>query len=88
MKISDKRIRQIIREEINALDFFKNLNSQSKPLTGWDSSTKMDRMNPGNAARSKGTIPTKDFRIHTVEDWRENYKPKGISYQQYLKIEL
>lgn len=88
MKIDSKRISEIIREEVNALDFFNNLNQRSGDLTPWDSETKMDRMRPSNASRSKGSIPTNDFRVHTYQDWVQNYKPKGISYQQYREMEI
>ena len=88
MKITSKRISEIIREEVSALDFFNDLNSRSNGLTPWDAESKMDRMQPSNAMRSKGSMPPREFKIHTYQDWVQNYKPKGISYQQYREMEL
>ena len=88
MKITSNRISEIIKEEIDALDFFQGLNNRSNGLTPWDSGGKMDRMQPSNAMRSKGSMPPREFKIHTYQDWVQNYKPKGISYQQYREMEL
>lgn len=85
--MTDDRIREIIREEVNALDFFKGINA-SHGLTPWDAETKMDRMQPSNAARSQGSIPSREFKLHSYQDWIKNYKPQGISYQEYIKMEL
>jgi hypothetical protein len=41
------------------------------------------RMQPGNAAKSKGTIKTKDFGgIPSPKEWKEKY-PHIPSYKQY-----
>lgn len=84
--VSDDRISEIIREEINALDFFNGLNARSGGLTPWDASTKMERMGPSRAACAQGTIPTRDIKFHSYDDWVRNYKPKGISYKEYMEI--
>lgn len=85
--MTDGRIREIIREEVDALDFFKGINA-SHGLTPWGAETKMDRMQPSNAARSQGSIPSREFKLHSYQDWIKNYKPQGISYQEYIKMEL
>ena len=86
--MTNKRISEIIREEVDALDFFQGLNSRSNSLTPWDVDTKMDRMQPSNAMRSKGSMPPREFKMHTYQDWVRNYKPQGISYQQYTEMDL
>ena len=86
--ITSKRISEIIREEVNALDFFNGLNKSNGGLTPWDASTKMDRMQPSNAMRSNGSMSARDVKYHSYLDWVQNYKPKGISYQQYREMEL
>ena len=86
--MTNKRISEIIREEVDALDFFQGLNSRSNSLTPWDVDTKMDRMQPSNAMRSKGTMAPRDVHYHSYQDWVRNYKPQGISYQQYREMEL
>ena len=88
MKITSKRISEIIREEVNALDFFNDLNSRSNSLTPWDASTKMERMQPSNASRSNGSMGAREVKYHSYLDWVQNYKPQGISYQQYREMEL
>jgi hypothetical protein len=84
--MTSKRISEIIREEVNALDFFNDLNSRSNGLTPWDAEGKMDRMQPSNASRSKGSIPTNDFRVHSYADWLQNWKHRGISYSKYMQM--
>ena len=86
-KMDDNRIREIIREEVDALDFFKGINS-SHGLTPWNDETKMARMKPTNAACSQGSVPTREFKIHSYQDWIKNYKPQGISYGEYIKMEV
>ena len=86
--MTNKRISEIIREEIDALDFFQGLNNRSNDLTPWDSEGKMDRMQPSRAARSKGSVPTNDFRVHSYADWFQNWKPSGISYSKYMQMEV
>lgn len=78
-----KRISEIIREEISALDFFTRLNQQSGEMSPWDASTKMERMKPINAHRSKGNIPTRDYGVlRGYNDWSKNYR--GVmTYPQY-----
>lgn len=85
--ITNKRIREIIREEVDALEFFNNLNKKSGELTPWDASTKMDRMKPSRASCAK-YIPSKEFKLHSYNDWAANYKPNGISYADYMKMEI
>ena len=87
-KITEERIREIIREEVNALDFFKGINSERGGLTPWNPETKMERMRPTNASRSQGSVPTNDFKIHSYSDWVKNYKPQGISYREYMQMEV
>ena len=83
--ISDKRIHEIIMEEINALDFFDGLNKSNGGLTPWDAEGKMDRMQPSNAARSNGSMPPRDFGvIRGYNDWRETFK-QVMDYPQYCK---
>jgi hypothetical protein len=86
--MNDVRIGEIIREEIDALDFFNGINKSNGGLTPWDAESKMDRMQPSNAMRSKGSMSPREFKMHTYQDWVQNYKPKGISYQQYREMEL
>lgn len=86
--ISDRKIARIIREsiemvcEMDAVDFFSNLNKQSNGLTPWDSEGKMDRMQPTNAMKSKGTIPTKDYVMRGYNDWNENFRDR-MTYPEY-----
>ena len=95
IRMNDKRIKDIIRESIasklnesDAVDFFNGLNKANGGLTPWDSETKMERMHPGNAARAN-YIPSKgNFKLHSYQDWVKNYKSKGISYSDYMKIKL
>lgn len=91
MKISDKQIRKAIRESINEMDaveFFGNLNKKSGEMTPWNPETKMERMQPGRAARANYIPPKGDFKLHTYQDWVQNYKPQGISYQEYMNMKL
>jgi hypothetical protein len=47
------------------------------------------RMQPGNAARATvKPASKKPYRLHTYVNWRDEFKPKGISYQEYLDIDL
>ena len=85
--MDDNRIREIIREEVDALEFFGNLN-HGHELTPWNPETKMERMQPTNAARSQGSVPTREFKIHSYQDWIKNYKPQGISYGEYMQMEV
>jgi hypothetical protein len=86
--MNKERIREIIREEVDALEFFNGINQSNGGLTPWDAETKMDRMHPSNASRANYIPPRSDFKLHTYADWVKNYKPKGISYQQYRNMEL
>ena len=85
--MNDKRIREIIREEVDALEFFNGINDRNGGLTPWNPDTKMERMQPSRASRAN-KLPTNDFRVHSYADWIKNYKPKGISYQEYMKMEI
>lgn len=92
MNLSKERLHRVIMESINKMDMdvvdaFKDINSRN-PLTPWDPETKMERMRPGNAARAMNIKPAKDFKIHTYDDWVRNYKPQGISWKEYEKMEL
>ena len=83
--MNDRRIREIIREEVNALDFFNGINQRSGELTPWNPDTKMERMRPGNAARSKGNIPTKDIGVmRGYNDWNKNFRD-AMTYPQYCE---
>lgn len=86
-KMDDNRIREIIREEVDAMKFFDGINRSNGGLTPWNPETKMDRMQPTNASRAK-KLPTNDFKIHSYQDWIRNYKSKGISYGEYMKMDL
>ena len=86
--MTNKRISEIIREEIDALDFFQGLNDRSNDLTPWDSEGKMDRMQPSQAARSKGSMPPSEVNYHSYADWLQNWKPRGISYSKYMQMEV
>ena len=88
MKMNSKRIREIIREEVDALEFFNGINQSNGGLTPWNPSTKMERMQPSNASRANYTPPKKDFRLHSYEDWVTNYKPNGISYRDYIDMKI
>ena len=70
------------------VDFFNSLNKRGGGLTPWGKEGREERFMPSNASRSKGTIPTKDFKIHTYQDWVGNHKPNGVSYAEYMKMEL
>lgn len=95
MKISENRIKRIVNETI--ADYFNKINQNSN-LRSWAETDadngisseegKRQRMMPSNASQSKGTIPTNDFKHHNYDDWRENYKPKGISYKEYMNMPL
>lgn len=87
MKISSNRIREIIREEVDALDFFNDINQQHGSLTPWDAETKMDRMQPSNASRAN-CMPSRNVNYHSYADWVKNYKGKGISYQEYMQMDI
>lgn len=80
------RIDRIIRESIE--DFLNGINQRNGGLTPWDAETKMDRMHPSNASRSRGSVPTMDVRYHSYNDWVRNYKPQGISYQKYMEMDV
>jgi hypothetical protein len=86
--MNNKRIKEIIREEVDALEFFNGINQQNGGLTPWNPETKMERMRPSNASRANYIPPNKDFKLHSYEDWVKNYKPQGISYQEYRNMEL
>ena len=88
MKMNSKRIREIIREEVSALDFFNGINQENGGLTAWNPETKMERMQPSNASRANYMPPKKYFRLHSYDDWVKNYKPKGISYKDYIDMVL
>lgn len=91
MNFLDEKIKQAIRESINEMDateFFSGLNKRNGEITPWNPETKMERMKPSRASRAN-CVPTKgDFKLHTYQDWVSNYKPQGISYQEYRNIEL
>ena len=88
MILSEERIHRVLMETLDdTVKEFEKINSRH-PLTPWNPATKMERMKPGNAARSKGTIPSKDFRIHSYDDWKANYKPQGISWEEYKNMEI
>ena len=83
VKMDDVRIGEIIREEIDALDFFNGINKSNGGLTPWDAETKMDRMHPSNASRSNGSVPTRDYGvIRGYNDWRDNFK-SVMDYPSY-----
>lgn len=44
------------------------------------------RMQPGNAAKATVKPVKNKFKYHNYNNWRDYYKPKGISYQEYLDI--
>ena len=83
--MNSKRIHEIIMEEVNALDFFNSINQQSGELTPWNPETKMERMQPSNAARSRGSVPTKDIGvIRGYNDWSKNFRD-AMTYPQYCE---
>ena len=83
--ITDKRISEIIKEEVSVLDFFRDLNNQSGEMKPWNPETKMDRMKPLNAYKSKGSIPTKDYGvIRGYNDWKKNYSGR-MGYPEYCE---
>jgi hypothetical protein len=83
--MNDRRIREIIREEVDALDFFGGINQRSGGLTPWDSEGKMGRMQPINASRSNGSVPTKDIGvIRGYNDWSKNFRD-AMTYPQYCE---
>ncbi len=85
-----RKIDKIIMEEIDAVAAFNDINKRN-PLTPWDPETRMDRMNPGNAARVKGGArfsKGKAPKYHSYQDWLDNYKPDGISWDEYNNMEL
>ena len=86
--MNKERIREIIREEVDALEFFNGINQQNGGLTPWNPDTKMERMQPSNASRANYIPPKDDFKLHTYADWVKNYKPKGISYKDYIDTVL
>ncbi len=80
--IMENRIDRFIRESIE--DYFNDLNSMDE-LTPWDSETKMDRMKPINAHRSRGSVPTRDYGvIRGYKDWKENFE-NVMKYPEYCK---
>ena len=83
--MNDRRIREIIREEVDALDFFNGINQRSGELTPWNPDTKMERMQPSNAARSSGSVPTRDIGVmRGYNDWSKNFRD-AMSYPQYCE---
>ncbi len=85
MKMNSKRIREIIREEDDELDFFNGINQENGGLTAWNPETKMERMQPSNAARSRGSVPTKNIGvIRGYNDWDKNFRD-AMTYPQYCQ---
>ena len=83
--MDSKRINEIIKEEIRALDFLNGLNKSNGGLTPWDAETKMDRMQPSNASRSKGTMPPREYGvIRGYNDWNKNYRDM-MDYPSYCR---
>lgn len=83
MKMNSKRIREIIREEVDALEFFNGINQSNGGLTPWNPDTKMERMQPSNASRSNGSVPTREYGvIRGYNDWSANFKGE-MTYPQY-----
>ena len=77
------RIREIIREEVDALEFFNGINQSNGGLTAWKPETKMERMQPSKASRSNGSVPTRDYGImRGYNDWNANFKD-SMTYPQY-----
>ena len=77
------RIREIIREEVDALEFFNGINQSNGGLTAWNPETKMERMQPSKASRSNGSVPTRDYGImRGYNDWNANFKD-SMTYPQY-----
>lgn len=84
-KMDDNRIHEIIREEVDALEFFGNLN-HGHELTPWNHETKMDRMHPSRASRSNGSMsPNRDVIYRGYDDWDMNYRDR-MSYPDYCKM--
>ena len=92
MKFSEKRLNKIIKESIDKfLTEMDVVNNAPNGWTGWEETDKkngltpeegkMKRMNPGNAAKSKGSIPTGNFSHPNTKEWKEKYP--NMSYGEY-----
>ena len=44
--------------------------------------------NPSYDRAKKADTAAKPTKYHSLEDWRANYKPKGISWDDYQRIEF
>ena len=100
MNLSDGYIGQIIREsidkvlaeqdgDVDAVDFFNGINRQHGNLTAWNPETKMERMNPGHAARVNGGArfsKGKEPRYHSIKDWQDNYP--HLKWKEYCDLDL
>lgn len=44
--------------------------------------------NPSYDAVKKANTRAKNVNYHSYNDWKANYKPKGISWEEYDKMEI
>lgn len=89
MRLSSARIHKALMESLeDTVKEFERINSRH-PLTPWDPATKMERMKPTSAQYAECKPPRDpEFKIHSYYDWKTNYRPQGISWEEYKNIEF
>ena len=89
MKFSEKHLNKIIKESIDkylketVVDKFTPYDERQAAIN----KAAIGRVgNPSYDNAEKADTAARNANYHSIDDWRANYKPKGISWQQYQKM--
>lgn len=89
MKFSEKRLNKIIKESIDnflkegVVDTFTDYTPKQAEIN----KAAIGRVgNPSYDNAKKADTAAKPTHYKSLQDWRENYKPKGVTWTQYMNM--
>ena len=96
MKISEKRLNQVIKESINKVlaeaEWTEVHGSVGEPYDARQAAINKAAIGRvGNKSyddAKKADTSAKHVKYHSYEDWKANHKPKGVSWKEYNEKEL
>ena len=91
MRISEKRLNQVIKESINKVlreGVVDTFTPYSKEQAAINKAAIGNVGNPSYDAANKANTKAKNTNYHSYNDWVVNYKPKGISWAEYNSMEI
>ena len=91
MKFSEKRLNRVIKESIRdylnekVVDTFTPYSEEQAAI---NKAAIGHVGNPSYDNASKADTAARSANYHSYSNWVANYKPKGISWQQYQKMSI